>query len=75
MHAEEGVKVHKPPNPYVGRFEIGRRLAPILSHFNNYKNISLGLGNAYGWRAFRRGLATNHGLGVKDKTIQAILRH
>jgi len=30
----------------------------------------------HGWRAFRRGLATNlHRLGVNDKTIQAILRH
>ena len=30
----------------------------------------------HGWHAFRRGLATNlHGLGVDDKTIQAILRH
>lgn len=30
----------------------------------------------HGWHAFRRGLATNlHRLGVKDKTIQAILRH
>ncbi len=29
-----------------------------------------------GWHAYRRGLATNlHGLGVDDKTIQAILRH
>lgn len=29
-----------------------------------------------GWHAFRRGLATNlYRLGVKDKTIQAILRH
>lgn len=30
----------------------------------------------HGWHAFRRGLATNlHLLGVKDKDIQAILRH
>lgn len=30
----------------------------------------------HGWHAFRRGLATNlYGLGVADKTIQAILRH
>ena len=30
----------------------------------------------HGWHAFRRGLATNlYRLGVKDKTIQAILRH
>jgi len=30
----------------------------------------------HGWHAFRRGLATNlHTLGVKDKEIQAILRH
>ena len=30
----------------------------------------------HGWHAFRRGLATNlHGLGVDDKSIQAILRH
>jgi integrase len=30
----------------------------------------------HGWHAFRRGLATNlSGLGVQDKTIQAILRH
>lgn len=30
----------------------------------------------HGWHAFRRGLATNlHRLGVKDKDIQAILRH
>ena len=30
----------------------------------------------HGWRAFRRGLATNlHRLGVNDKTIQAIQRH
>jgi integrase len=30
----------------------------------------------HGWRAFRRGLATNlHALGVDDRTIQAILRH
>lgn len=30
----------------------------------------------HGWHAFRRGLATNlNRLGVKDKTIQAILRH
>ena len=30
----------------------------------------------HGWHAFRRGLATNlSGLGVEDKTIQAILRH
>jgi integrase len=29
-----------------------------------------------GWHAFRRGLATNlHQLGVKDKTLQLILRH
>ena len=29
-----------------------------------------------GWHSFRRGLATNlHTLGVKDKDIQAILRH
>jgi hypothetical protein len=29
-----------------------------------------------GWHAFRRGLATNvYLLGVRDKTIQAILRH
>src|SRR5579864_8372781 len=30
----------------------------------------------HGWHAFRRGLATNlYRLGVKDKVIQAILRH
>src|SRR5215467_6920703 len=30
----------------------------------------------HGWHAFRRGLATNlHRLGVRDKTIQRILRH
>lgn len=30
----------------------------------------------HGWHAFRRGLATNlHLLGVRDKDIQAILRH
>jgi integrase len=30
----------------------------------------------HGWHAFRRGLATNlYRLGVKDKIIQAILRH
>jgi integrase len=30
----------------------------------------------HGWHAFRRGLATNlYGLGVRDKDIQAILRH
>jgi integrase len=35
-----------------------------------------GLPEWHGWHAFRRGLATNlHGLGVDDKTIQAILRH
>lgn len=29
-----------------------------------------------GWRAFRRGLATNlHALGIPDREIQAILRH
>lgn len=30
----------------------------------------------HGWHAFRRGLATNlHQLGVRDKDVQAILRH
>jgi hypothetical protein len=29
-----------------------------------------------GWHAYRRGLATNlHELGIRDKVIQAILRH
>jgi integrase len=30
----------------------------------------------HGWHAFRRGLGTNlYGLGVDDKTVQAVLRH
>jgi len=45
--------------------------------FETIKPILKEVGIAWhGWHAFRRGLATNlHRLGVKDKDIQAILRH
>jgi integrase len=42
---------------------LARRVIAPVSHW-------------HGWRAFRRGLATNlHALGADDKIIQAILRH
>ena len=67
-------------NPVLGYMFKTEKGTPL--NLNNVRNRAImpafravGL-QWHGWHAFRRGLATNlHRLGVRDKTIQAILRH
>ncbi len=74
MDSQSARRTYLCPSPFSLRFPLS--IASVSLNFWRLPEQDKALRTWHGWHAFRRGLATNlYQLGVKDKDIQAILRH